>query len=289
VARGRANLEALGFRVREPRNLLASHGHLAGRVEQRVDDIHELWRDPEVKALWALRGGYGAAALLPHLDYALMRREPKALIGFSDITALHLALLGQAGLVSFHGPVATSPFTPYTRAALQAVLMQAQPAPPFGLADEQRRRARTDAQYRSRTLHAGRASGPLVGGNLSVLSALVGTPYAPDIAQALLFLEDVGETPARVDRMLTQLQLALGLQHSAALMAGVFDRCEAARGEASLSLAQVLDERLGSAGVPAVYGWSFGHVRDQLTLPLGVPALLDTDSETLTLLEPAVA
>ncbi len=288
LARGRANLEALGFRVRVPRNLMAVRGHLAGTVEQRVDDIHALWRDPEVKALWALRGGYGAALLLPHLDYGLLRREPKALIGFSDITALHLALQGRAGLVSFHGPWASSVFSPFTRDAMQAVLMQPQAQTRLLRAPEHRSRATTEPAYRARTLRAGTASGHLVGGNLSVLSALIGTPYAPAPQGALLFIEDVGETPSRIDRMLTQLQLALGLDRANGLLAGVFERCDPPRGEASLSLAQVMDDHLGRAGVPAVYGWSFGHVRDQLTLPLGVPAQIDTDSETLTLLEPAV-
>jgi muramoyltetrapeptide carboxypeptidase len=291
LARGRDNLQSLGFRVRVPRHILARHGHLAGTVEQRVDDIHALWLDPEVKALWALRGGSGAAALLPHLDYSALRRHPKIVIGYSDLTALHLALWRQAGLASFHGPVATSTFTPFTWAALQATLMSPQRETVLSLSAEHRARAEAGgptSPFQARTLRAGVAEGRLVGGNLSVLAALIGTPYAPQLRDALLFLEDVGEAPYRIDRMLTQLDQALDLPRSAGWIAGVFDRCDIPPGDLSLSLDEVLAAHGTAAGVPAVAGWSFGHVRDQWTLPLGVRARLDTAAGTLTLLEPAV-
>lgn len=293
VDQGRAQIEALGFKVRLGRHLRAVDGHYAGTVAQRVDDLHQLWADGDVRALWSVRGGAGTAALLPHLDYARMRRDPKAVVGFSDVTALLLALQQQAGLVGFHGPAATNGFTAYTAEALRAVLMNPPPAGEAGLvlrlSPDHLRRAASDPAYRARTVRAGTAEGPLLGGNLTLLASLAGTPYLPTFDGALLFVEEIGEEPYRVDRLLTQLQQARGLQRTAAVMAGVFRNCEARSDSPPMTLAQVIDRQLGAAAVPAVYGWSFGHVSDQLTLPLGVRARIDTQAQTLTLLEPAVS
>lgn len=289
IAQAVASVEGLGFKARLGRNVRAVHGHYAGTVQQRVDDLHALWADPQVKALWSIRGGAGTAQLLPHLDYAAMRRDPKAVIGFSDITALLLALRRHAGVVGFHAAAGAGDFTPYTAAALRAVLTDPQPTRVFELSPDQRNRALADPQYRARTVRGGVAEGPLVGGNLSVLSALVGTPFGAQTAGALLFLEDVRELPYRVDRMLTQLELAGDLRASAGIVGGVFRDCESPPGEGGMPLAQAIDARFGSARVPAVYGLSFGHVRDQMVLPLGVRARLDADALTLTLLEPAVS
>ena len=289
IASAMTSVQALGLQPRLAPNVRAVHGHYAGTVAQRVDDLHALWSDPEVRALWSIRGGAGTAQLLPHLDYAAMRRDPKALLGFSDVTALHLALLRHARLVSFYTLAGSSTFSPYSVQALRAVLM----APRGGelrleRSPEHGQREATEPAYRTRTVRAGRAEGPLVGGNLSVLSALVGTPYGAQSDGALLFLEDVGELPYRIDRMLMQLELAGLTRGAAGVIGGVFRDCEHPPGQPGMALAQAIDARFGAAGVPAVYGLSFGHVRDQLTLPIGVRARLDTEARTLTLLEPAV-
>lgn len=288
IARAVSNIEALGFRARLGRHVRAAHGHYAGTVQQRVDDLQELWADPDVRGLWSIRGGAGTALLLPHLDYAAMRRDPKPVLGYSDVTALHLALQHHAGLVSFHTLAGVSTFTPYSVQALRAVVMETKPGTVFERSAEHRSRARTEGQYRSRTIRGGSAEGPLTGGNLSVLSALVGTPFGAETEGRLLFLEDVGELPYRIDRMLTQLELAGLLSRCAGLIGGVFHNCEHPPESPGMPLAMAIDERFGKAGVPAAYGWSFGHVREQLTLPMGVRAHMDTDEETLTLLEPAV-
>lgn len=288
IATAVANTEALGLRPRLAPNVRTVHGHYAGSVQQRVDGLHALWFDPQVRALWSIRGGAGSAQLLPHLDYAAMRRDPKPLLGFSDVTALHLALLRHARLTSFHTIAGSSTLTPFSAQVLQAVLMQPRPEQRLPVSPEHVLRAETDPAYRGRTVRGGSAEGPLTGGNLSVLSALVGTPFGVQTEGALLFLEDVGELPYRIDRMLTQLELAGLLQPAAALVGGIFRDCENPPGEDGMPLAQAIDERFGAAGVPAVYGMSFGHVRDQLTLPLGVRARLDAGTRTLTLLEAAV-
>ena len=287
VARALDAMQALGFKPRLGRHVLAVQGHYAGSAEQRAEDFNALWRDGEVRALWALRGGAGAAAMLPLLDWDALRQDAKAVIGYSDLTALLLGLRS-AGLVCFHGPSAVSRLTPFSVAALQSVLMQPQRETLLSRPPDHRRRAEAEPQFRARAIRPGVAEGPLVGGNLSVLASLVGTPWAADWRGALLFLEEVGEEPYRIDRLLTQLQQSQGLQRAAGLVGGVFERCEPGPDSTPMPLAEVLDRQFGSAGVPAVYGYGFGHVRDQLTLPLGVRARLDTAAETLTLLEPAV-
>ncbi len=284
-----ANLESLGFSVKPGANLRAARGGYAGTVEQRLEDLHAMFRDREVAAIWAARGGSGCPALLPRIDYGLVRRNPKVLVGYSDITALHLALYAHAGLVSFHGPVASSTFSDYSVAQLHAVLMEPRERTVLPIAEEQLARAESQPQLAPRTFRSGRAQGRLIGGNLSTLCALVGTPYLPPTRRALLFLEEVGEAPYRIDRMLTQLRQAGLLAPAAAAMLGVFQRCEATDGEPSLTLAETLEGQLSGLGIPAAYGYSFGHVPQQYTLPVGVRASLDTEARTLTLLESAVS
>lgn len=283
------NLESLGFSVKPARNIRAARGGYAGTVAERVEDLHSMARDRNVAALWAARGGSGCLALLPHIDYATMRRHPKVLIGYSDITALHLALYRHAGLITFHGPVASSTFSDISVAHLQAVLMEAKPQWTFHIPEAALARATDRPQFAPRTFRGGVAEGRLSGGNLSTLCALVGTRYAASARGHLLFLEEVSEAPYRIDRLLTQLRYAGVLQGAAGILLGVFQKCEAPPGEASLTLAQTLDEHFSKSRVPAGYGYAFGHIPQQYTLPVGARARLDADARTLTLLEAAVA
>jgi muramoyltetrapeptide carboxypeptidase len=282
------HIEALGFRVKQGNWLREVWGNYGGTVAARIADLHAMFRDPEVKAIWAIRGGSGCISLLKHLDYALIRRHPKILLGYSDITALHLAIRRHAGLVTFHGPVATSTPSNYSDQHMLAVLCEPRAGYTIPMAPENAQRAIQQPHYAVRTVHAGVATGPLVGGNLSLLSALVGTPYAADIRGGLLFIEEVNEEPYRIDRWLTQLDLALGLDSAAGVMIGICENCGPQGDGPSLSLDETLDLHLRPLRVPAVTGYSFGHIRNQFTMPLGVRATLDTAAQTLTLLEPAV-
>ncbi len=284
-----ANLEALGFRVCLGDHVRAAYGSYAGTTAQRLADLHRMFADPEVRAVWAARGGSGCLQLLPHLDYGLIRRNPKILVGYSDITALHLALRSRAGLVTFHGPTAGSTFSDYSIAQLRAVLMEPAPTTTIAISEEHLRKAETQPQFRPRTFVPGRAEGRLFGGNLSVVCAMLGTSYLPEATGALVFLEDVGEAPYRIDRMLTQLQLAGILPRAAAVLLGVFQKCEPPDAEPSLSLAETLEGQLAGTRVPSVYGYSLGHVPHICTLPVGIRARLDTEARTVTLLEPAVS
>ena len=279
----------LGFRVRQGANLRAVHGNYGGSVQQRLDDLHAMFRDRDVKAIWCIRGGSGCISLLAALDYALIRAHPKVLLGYSDITALHLAIHRHAGLVTFHGPVASSSESDYSTMHMLAVLMDPQPVYTIAMALENRVRAQEEAQYAIRTVTAGRASGRLMGGNLSLVSALAGTPYAADFRKAILFLEEVNEEPYRIDRWMTQLDLAVGLDKAAGVMIGICENCGPQGNGSSLTLDETLDVHLQPLHVPAVSGYSFGHIRNQFTIPVGVRATLDTQAQTLTLLEPAVS
>lgn len=283
-----ARIEALGFRAKLSKNLRAAHGGYAGSVQQRVDDLHAMFTDREVKAIWCVRGGSGCISLLAHIDYALIRANPKILLGYSDISALQLAILKQARLVTFHGPVALSGPSDYAVEHMLAVLMHPQDSYTIPMALENSRRALLEPHFSLRTVTSGQATGPLIGGNLSLVSALMGTPYAADFRKAILFLEEVNEAPYRIDRWLTQLDLAVGLRHAAAVMIGICDKCGPEDEEPSLTLDDTLDLHLKPLVIPAVSGYSFGHIRHQFTLPLGVMARLDTARQTVTLLEPAV-
>lgn len=283
------NIEALGLRVKVGTYLRAVHGNYAGSVQQRVADLNAMYADPEVKMIWPVRGGSGSISLLSQLDYALIRRNPKILLGYSDITALHLAIHNRSGVVGFHGPVASSTLADYSREHMLAVLCEPRATYTIPMAPENAEKARTQPQFGIRTLTSGVATGPLLGGNLSLLAALCGTPYAADFRGGLLFIEEVGEAPYRIDRMLTQLDLAVGLGNAAGVMVGVCEDCTLDAGEQGLSLDETLDEHLNPLIVPAVTGYSIGHIRHQFTAPVGVRARLDTAARTVTLLEPAVS
>jgi muramoyltetrapeptide carboxypeptidase len=289
------NLETLGFKVKLGANIRATRGGYAGTVQQRLDDLHGMFMDKDVKAIWTARGGSGCTGLLPGIQYDLVRKNAKVLIGYSDITALHLALYRRAGLVTFHGPVAWSTPNDYAVSQMQAVLMQPRTEMEINMSVENERKGSTQPEYALRTFRHGVAEGRLIGGNLSVLSALIGTPYAAEIEKHLLFLEDVREPPYRIDRMLTQLQQSVGgrgerdgLKRAAGIMLGVFSRSNVNDSDASLTLNEVLTDHFGAIPIPAAAGFSFGHIAHQFTIPIGVRARLDTMSQTLTLLEAAV-
>lgn len=280
------NLESLGLRVRTGVFIRAERGFTAGTDEQRLGDFYAMLADPEVKAIWAARGGYGSARLLPLMDFRLIRKNPKVIIGYSDITALLNAITEETGLVTFHGPVASSPFTDFTRRHLEAVLMEGSEG--HTIRPSREMLEKEEIPYQLKVITPGSAEGCLVGGNLSLLSSLAGTPWAPDVKGKLLFLEDVGEKPYRLDRMLTQLRQAWPLEKTAGIILGIFKNCVPAEGDRSLGLIETLRDRLGDLGVPVIYGMPIGHIDDQATLPLGVKARLETSGPSLTLLEPAL-
>ena len=282
------NLEGFGLRVKPGDNIRLKRGNYAGHTFQQVADLHAMFLDRDVKAVWGGRGGSGCMSLLPLLDYAMIRRNPKVLVGFSDVTALHLGIQRQAGLVTFPGPAAISTFSEYTTAQLRAVLEEPRAGHVIERSAENVRRGETQSPYAQKALREGVAEGPLSGGNLAIVSALVGTAYAAQLKGAIAFFEDINEPAYRVYRMLTQLTLSGDLKAAAGVMLGVFRRSEVRPGEAALTLEETLLDNLEPLHVPVGYGFSFGHIADHFTIPMGVRARLDATAGTLTLLEPAV-
>lgn len=280
------NLEALGFRVALGNHVRAKRGYTAGTDDQRRSDLHLMFANPEIKAVWCARGGYGCTRLLPHLDFELIRQHPKLLIGYSDVTALLLAIWQKTGLVGLHGPVASSTFTPYTTEQFWAVAVEGRNNHIITLATEYQ--DQKDPLYQYQTLYPGVARGTLLGGNLTLLAAMAGTPFALDATDKLLFLEDIDEKPYRVDRMLVQLQQSANLSKAKGVAGGIFAGCVAKPGEESLTLGETMTDHFAGGPLPAVYGLSFGHIGHQCTLPLGILAELNTAAQTLTLLESAV-
>ena len=283
IERAVRNIESLGLRVKTGDNIRLRRENYAGTPFQQVQDFHAMVRDREVKAIWCGRGGSGGSLMLPLLDYRLIRAHAKVIVGFSDFTAPLLAITRLARLVTFHGPVGISSFSEYSTQHLRAVLMEARGGHVIAPAAE----ARTEPA--AQTLVPGVATGPLMGGNLSVLAALVGTPYAARLRGSIAFLEDVDEAPYRINRMLTQLVQAGELGRAAGIMFGTCAHCVVADGGPSLTLEETLRDRLEPLKVPTAIGLSFGHVGQHFTIPLGVRARLDATARTVTLLEPAVS
>lgn len=283
------SMNNLGLKVREGRNIREKYGYLAGSDEQRLADLHWAFSDPEIEAVWCLRGGYGCGRLLPKIDFDLIARNPKIFIGYSDITALHLAIHRMTGLVCFHGPVAASDYPDNTVEHVKAVLMNG--TAPYSLAIPDDAETLPSDDYKPTVITAGSAKGLLTGGNLSLLAALAGTPWMPSLAGKIVFLEDIGEQPYRIDRMLVQLLQSTELGQAAGIALGVFYDCQPKSSATipSLSFTEMLLDCLGKLGMPVLYGLPFGHVGHNATLPYGIEALLDTEKGSLTFLEKAVA
>lgn len=288
VERAIKNLEGLGFKLQLGKNLRAKNGYLAGTDEQRLEDLHWAFSNKEIDAVWCIRGGYGATRILPKVDFNLIKKNPKILIGYSDITALHVAIYQKTGLVTFHGPVGTSDYNDFTKSNALNILMN--PTPQYKLDHAAENLKNESNLFKVEVITKGQCQGPLVGGNLSLLSAMDGTPYAlKNLKGKILFMEDIDERPYRIDRMLTQMLQSHDFTQLAGIALGVFEGCNPKTDENSLSLMECLKDRLGNLGIPVIYGLSFGHISHQFTLPMGIEARLDTEGGgSLTLLEAAV-
>lgn len=265
----------------------ARHGYLAGPDEARLADLNAALKDSAVDAIWCLRGGYGLTRILDRVDFAALAARPIPIIGYSDVTALLLGGLARAGVVTFHAPMARVPMPPFTRRGFERVLRTAEPA---GLLEPMPRPSDVLVPRTGRivTVHGGVAEGPLVGGNLALLSTLVGTPFLPSFDGALLVLEDVGEALYRLDRMLSQLRLAGLLDRVAGAVVGHFTEMDRHTPDGALGLDEILHQYFGSRGIPIAHGVPVGHIDEQWTLPLGVRARFDAGAGTLTLLDAAV-
>jgi len=287
LVRAEGLCRALGYEPVLGPNTAQRYGYFAGTDEQRLADLNGALRDPELSAIWCIRGGYGTTRILDRVDFDALARRPKPIIGYSDITAILNAATRRAGVVTFHAPMARAAMPPFSRRHFERVIGSAEPAgrlerlpEPAGVL--------LPRENRIAVLRGGVAEGPLMGGNLSLLQCLVGTPHFPELDGAILFLEDVGEDLYRVDRMLAHLRMAGALDRLAGVAIGRFTELKRAMTDGALGLDDVLGTYFLPLGVPVAYGFPIGHIDDQWTLPLGVRSRLDADAGEVDLLEPAV-
>ncbi|HEY9849633.1 MAG TPA: LD-carboxypeptidase [Leptolyngbyaceae cyanobacterium] len=277
-------LESLGFKLKLGSHVFDRYGYLAGKDIDRASDINAMFADRSVKAIIAGRGGWGCNRILPLLDYKLIRNNPKIMMGYSDITSLLLAIYVKSGVVTFHGPVATSTWNDFTLNYAERILFNGESVvmqnPPANSPT-------TTTLICKETITSGKAKGKLVGGNLSVLVAMIGSDYLPNWKQTILFLEEVEEEVYRVDRMLTQLKLAGILNQISGFIFGQCTKCDPKDRDKSLTLTQVLREHIQPLGIPAWYGSAIGHIKDKFTLPIGVEVEIDAGSGTIKMLESA--
>lgn len=274
------SIERLGFKVKKTKRLNSDFGFLAGKDQLRADDIHEMLDDPEVKAIWCVRGGYGTSRILPFLDFNKIREKRKPLIGFSDITALHNAIYHKTGLVGLHGPVGTSEYTDYTMQGILPMLTgqlnQLVIQPNKNLAAE---------EIYPTVIKEGNAKGRLIGGNLTVFASMCGTSYMPDCEGAILFLEDIGEVPYRLDRCLNQLKQSIDFIKLSGIVLGNFFNCNPKSGMLSLGLKETFIESFRTYDFPIIYGYSFGHITNLCTFPVGAMAEMKTDDLTVKIIK----
>ena len=275
-------LETMGYAVKVGESCYSKHGYFAGPDALRVAELNAMFRDDSVDAILCARGGYGATRLLEEIDYAAIRKNPKLFSGYSDITALHSAILRHAGLITLHGLMACPDFgqeenDPFS---LECFFRTATDPRPIG-------RLENPPKYPRETIAPGHAEGRLIGGNLALVTGCLGTPYAYDFDDAILFLEDVGEYSYAIDRMLTQLRRAGALGRVRGVLVGDFADCNPQRA-GDFTLPEILRDCLGSLGKPVLAGIRCGHCTPKLTLPLGVMCRMDADAKSIEITEGAV-
>lgn len=285
----RESLQALGLTVKVGKSMLARHGYLAGTDRERAADINDFFKDASVRAVLPIRGGWGSSRLLPYLDFEAIARNPKIVLGYSDITALLLSIHARTGQITFHGPNGLGRWDAWSVDYVRRILFNGEAVTfenPKGLSDKN---ALAQIEHRIQTIAPGTARGRLLGGNLTVLTAIVGSQFLPQWDGAILFLEDVGEDIYRVDRMFTQLKLAGILQRIRGFVFGTCAECGPGEGFGSLTLEEVFADHIKPLDVPAWTGAMIGHQTQQWTLPVGAEVQIDAAKGTITMLEPAVA
>lgn len=269
-------MKSFGLNVVFGKYVRQRYGYFAGTDYERASDVNQFFEDPDIKGIVAVRGGWGCARTLEHLDFEMIAKNPKVFCGFSDNTSLHLALNKHSNLVSFHGPVGTSDWTELTKESFKKVVMDGEAAvyKPF---------------RGTETIYPGTTEGHLVGGNLSIFETSLATSYQPYVKGGILFLEDVDEPPYKIDRMLTHLKHAGILQEINGFVFGQCTDCEDDdASKNNFTIKQVLDHHIKPLKIPAAMGLDFGHDPGNITLPMGIPAKLNADTGTLKLTESAV-
>ncbi len=283
IERAIEETKRMGFRVKPGESCGGVYGYLSGSDEVRARDLNNMFLDDEVDAIFCLKGGYGTMRILDKIDYAAIAAHPKIFVGYSDITALHIAMLEKANLVTFHAPM---PVSCWADGAMDEVtansffntLMTAQPVGAI----------ENPPEFPKECLNAGVCEGQLVGGNLTLISHLLGTPYELNTKGRILFIEDVGEYTYSIDRMLTHLRLAGKFDDCAGIVFGDFKKCETEYPDFGFTLREVIEDVVLPCGKPVFMGLRSGHCTPKLTLPMGVRCRMDAEKCSLSVLDSAV-
>lgn len=283
IEQGVNYLEKLGYRVEIGENVGKEHGYLAGTDEERLSDFHSMFKNKDVKAIFSVRGGYGSGRLLDKIDYNLVKKNPKIFVGYSDITAMQMAIFKKTGLVTFAGPMLATDFSgkvnEYAEENFWNVLTHSKKIGKL-------HNPRDEKFY---VLNAGRGEGQILGGNLAVLNSLLGTEYMPSFKDSILLIEDIGEVPYRVDRLLNQLKLAKVLNQVNGVILGRFVDCyEKDKSIETIKLNEVIEHYLTEIKVPVLYSFSHGHIEENLTIPFGINCKINASKCFIELTESAV-
>lgn len=279
VIKAQERLIQMGFKVKMGKSPYERYGYLSGTDVVRAEDINTMFKDKEVDGIICIRGGYGTPRILQLLDYQAIKDNPKIFVGYSDITALHIAFTQIAGLVTYHGPMVASDmigdFSDFSKDNLFRAIMNTEPMGKISNPEGEE----------ITTINGGIAEGTIIGGNLSLIADTIGTPYEIDVKGKILFIEEVGEEPYNIDRMLNQLRLSGKLQEANGIILGDFNDCESKKHDENLTLEQVINDQIKPIGKPTIYNLQAGHCNPMVTLPLGVKARLDADKKELIILE----
>jgi muramoyltetrapeptide carboxypeptidase len=284
IAEVSALLNDMGYEPYYTHRILERHGYFSNTDEERAADMNHMFSNTNVDAILCIRGGYGCTRILGMLDYDNIKANPKPLIGFSDVTALLNGIHKMTGLIAFHGPVGSSLDDSYTKQCFKNMLSVSEELPVISNTELEPKYT-NDPIYERYTITSGRAEGELCGGSLTLINALIGTPHEIDFTDKLVCIEDIDEAPYRIDRMLTQLVEGPTFKKAAGIIFGVCIGCNESSNPNSFSLKEVLLDRIRPLGIPAVYGMSFGHVKQNFTFPIGAKASFDTHTMTISILE----
>lgn len=283
IEKGVKYIESLGYRVKVGKHVGKNHGYLAGNDDERLEDLHAMFKDKNVNAIFTVRGGYGAFRLLDKIDYRLIRNNPKVFVGYSEMTSLQMAFFEKAGLITFAGPMVAVDFhdevSPYTNENFWATITS----------NKKHGKLKFPEVEKLPFLQKGSTSGRIIGGNLAVLVALLGTGYFPNPTGKILMIEDIGELPYRVDRMLNQLKLSGTYKKVKGIILGKFVDCNERDPEKkTLTLGEVIQHYITEVNVPSIYSFPHGHIKDFITIPFGIKINLNASKGIVEFAESAV-
>ncbi|WP_010520052.1 S66 peptidase family protein [Croceivirga radicis] len=281
-------VRSMGFVPYYTNRLYKNHGYFSNTDKERAADLNEMFANPKVDGILCARGGYGCTRILQFMDFDAIKNNPKVFIGFSDVTALLNPIYQQTGLVGFHGPVGTTLINTFSQKWLKKLVMKNKT--PFKLRNTTSKSAEENInpEFEQYCIYPGKAGGVLIGGSLTLITALLGTPYEIDFTNKLIFIEEIEEAPYRIDRMLTQLLGSNTFSNAAGIILGIFKGCDRPKDKTNFTLKEVLVDRLSPLKIPVAYGFSFGHVSQNLTIPTGIKASFNAEKISLALQENTV-